>query len=145
MLEKLSADLKTALKAGEKIKLLTIRGLMTDLKKERGIKNEDLNEAETMAVLKRCAKMRRDSIEQYRNGNREDLAAQEEAELAIIETYLPQQMSDEKIEQTVLAIIEETGATGKGDFGKVMKTLMSRHSSEIDGGKARAMITKFLN
>ncbi len=145
MLEKLSADLKAAMKAGEKVKMLTIRSLMTELKKERGNKNEDLDEAETMAVLKRSAKMRRESTAQYRNGNREDLAAQEEAELAIIETYLPRQMSDEEIERAVSAIVEETGAAGKGDFGKVMKALMSRHGGEVDGGKAKAIITKLLN
>ena len=145
MLEKLSADLKAAIKAGEKVKMLTIRGLMTELKKERVSKNEDLDEAEVTAVLKRSAKMRRESAAQYRNGSRDDLAAQEEAELAVIETYLPRQMSDEEIERAVSAIVEETGAAGKGDFGKVMKALMSRHGGEVDGGKAKAIITNLLN
>ena len=144
MLEKLSADLKAAMKAGEKVKMLTIRSLLTELKKERVNKAADLDEAETTAVLKRCAKMRRDSAEQYRGGNREDLAAQEEAELAVIESYLPRQMSDAEIERAVAAIVAETGAAGKGDFGKVMKALMSRHGGEIDGGKARAIITRSL-
>jgi hypothetical protein len=144
MIDRLSADLKAAMKTGDKDKMLTIRGILTELKRDRVAKMKDLDEGEIVVVLKRCAKMRHDAIELYRKGNREDLASAEERELAIINSYLPEEMGEAEMEQAVKKIVEEVGAAGKQDFGKVMKAVMAQHRGRIDGNKAREIINRLL-
>jgi len=144
MLDRLNADLKAAMKAGEKDKVLTIRGLLAELKNEKVKKNEDLEESEIIMVMKRCAKMRRDSIEQYGKGGRDDLVTKEERELEIINTYLPEELGEAQVEEIARKAIEEVGAAGRQDFGKVMKAIMSQHRDRIDGKLAREIINRLL-
>jgi len=144
MLDRLNADLKAAMKAGERDKVLTIRGILTELKNEKVKKNKDLEEAEIIVVMKRCAKMRRDSIEQYEKGGRDDLVTNEKRELEIINTYLPEEMGEAEVEEIVRKAIDEVGAAGKQDFGKVMKAIMSQHRDRIDGNLAREVINRLL-
>ena len=144
MLDRLNADLKAAMKAGEKDKVLTIRGLLTELKNEKVKKNKDLEEPEIIVVMKRCAKMRRDAIEQYEKGGRDDLVTKEKRELEIINTYLPEEMGEAEMEEIARKAIDEVGAAGKQDFGKVMKAIMSQHRDRIDGSLAREVINRLL-
>ena len=144
MLDRLNADLKAAMKAGEKDKVLTIRGILTELKNEKVKKNKDLEEPEIIVVMKRCAKMRRDSIEQYEKGGRDDLVTKEKRELDIINSYLPEEMGEAEVEEIVRKAIDEVGAAGKQDFGKVMKAIMSQHRDRIDGSLAREVINRLL-
>ncbi len=144
MLDKLSANLKEAMKAKDETRMLVLRGILTELKNERVKKMKDLSEGEVLNVLQRCAKQRKDAIEQYESGGRGDLAEREAEELKIVESYLPEQMSDEDIEALVLKTIEEIGAVGKRDTGKVMKAIMAECRGRVDGGKVRDVVSKHL-
>lgn len=144
MLEKISADLKEAMKAKDETRMLALRSMLTELKNERVRKMKDLNEGEILGVLQRCAKQRKDSIEQYGAGGRTDLVEQETAELKIIESYLPQQMSDKEIEALVAKTIEEVGAVGKRDTGKVMKAVMEKCKGRADGAKVKDVVNNLL-
>lgn len=144
MLDKLSADLKEAMKARDETRMLVLRGILTELKNERVKKMKDLSEGEVLNVLQRCAKQRKDAIEQYESGGRGDLAEREAEELKIVESYLPEQMSDEDTEALVLKTIEEIGAIGKRDTGKVMKAIMEEYKGRVDGAKVRDVVSKHL-
>jgi hypothetical protein len=98
-----------------------------------------------MEILMQIAKQRRDSIEQYRKGGREDLVAQEEAELAIVEEYLPPQMSDEEVSQVVDEVIASVGATSAKEMGKVMGKAMQQLKGKADGNRIQEMVKAKLN
>ncbi len=141
VLDTLNNDLKQAMKAGEKARLEVIRGLKSDIKyKEIELKHPPTEE-DVVAVLSSAAKKRRDSIEQFRAGGREDLASKEAAELEIISHYLPKQLSDEELSEIVSAAILASGATAPNDLGKVMKEVMPKVKGRADGNKLREIIT----
>ena len=103
-----------------------------------------LGDQECLAVIAAYAKQRRDSIEAYRNGGREDLATKEESELAIIQQYLPAQKSEDEIRGIVAAAIAETGATSAKDMGAVMKIVMPKLKSEADGAVVNRIVRELL-
>lgn len=144
MRERITNDVKTAMKAGEKARLATLR-LVTaaiksaDIEAEMGGK-KPLDDAGIVAVLTKMIKQRRDSIEQFTAGKREDLAAQEAAEIAVIEAYLPKQMSAAEVEAAIAGAIAETGAAGPKDMGKVMGLLKERYAGKMDFGKASGAV-----
>jgi hypothetical protein len=142
--EKLSADLKQAMMAKDETRMLAIRSMLTELKNERVKKMKDLVESDELAVLQRCAKMRKDSIEQFTGGGRMDLVEKEAAELKIIESYLPAQMSDADIEAIIQKVIKEAGAVGKRDMGKVMKSVMEQCKGRADGNKVKDIVNRLL-
>lgn len=144
MQEKLSADLKQAMMAKDEMRMLVLRSMITELKNERVKKMKDLVEGDELAVLQRCAKMRKDSIEQFTAGGRKDLADREAAELKMIESYLPSQMSDADIEAIVQKAIKDTGAVGKRDMGKVMKAVMEQCKGRADGNKVKEVVNRLL-
>jgi len=144
MQEKLSADLKQAMLAKDETRMLTLRGMMTELKNERVKKMKDLVESDELVVLQRCAKMRKDSIEQFTSASRADLVEKETAELKIIESYLPAQMSDADIEAAARKAIKDTGAVGKRDMGKVMKAVMEQCKGRADGNKVKEIVNRLL-
>lgn len=144
MKEKLSADLKDAMIARNETLTLVLRSLIAELKNERVKKMKDLTEGDELAVIQRCAKMRKDSIEQFKAGGRMDLAEKEMAELKIIESYLPAQMSDDEVEAAVKKAIADTGAIGKKDMGKVMKAAMEACKGRADGNKVKDIVTRLL-
>jgi uncharacterized protein YqeY len=136
---KLDEDLKAAMKARDALRLNCLRMLKSkilekevELRVKRGV-DYLLSDDEVIEVASSYAKQRRDSIESYRKGGREDLAAKEEAELAIIEDYLPQQLSREEIEEIVRRAIEESGAASIKDMGAVMKVVMPQVKGRADG------------
>lgn len=142
--DRISDEIKTAMKAKDKLRLETVRGIKkVILEKESEIRAKgrtELNEEEEMAVLTQLAKQRRDSIEQFTDAGREDLADKEAKELTILEEYLPAQLSDAEIEAAVEEVIAQVGASGPRDMGKVMGPVMQKLKGQADGGKVQAVV-----
>ena len=141
-------DLKAAqiaaMKAGDKARTATIRLIQSAIKNRdielRGSDKAPEDDALVTEVLQKMIKQRRESVELYRKDNREELAAAEAAEVAVIEDFLPRQMSDEEANAAIDAIIAETGASSVKDMGRVMAVLKERHASEIDMAKASGLV-----
>jgi uncharacterized protein len=135
--DRISEEIKAAMKSKDKVRLETVRSIKKIiLEKEssiRGEGRETLTEVEEMEVLMQQAKQRRDSIEQYVKAEREDLAEKERQELAIIEEYLPKQLTEEEVGAIVDEIIAQVGATSAKDMGKVMGPTMARLKGQADG------------
>lgn len=139
-------DLKTAMKAGDKRRLGVLRMVKAEIQRrevelrvERG-RDFELPDDEVLSVLTRAAKQRRESIDSFRAGGREELAAGEEAELAVIEDYLPRALSEDELAALVDAAIAEAGASAPGDMGKVMKLLVPRTRGRTDGKQVNALV-----
>jgi len=132
MKARLTADMKLAMKSREKSRLATIRMLIAAIKQREIDERREVSEDEAMAILTKQAKQRRESIAQYESAGRDDLKAVEEAELAIIETYLPQPLSAEEIEAAVAEIIAAEQATDLSQMGAVMKTARERLAGRAD-------------
>lgn len=126
-------DMKSAMRAGETLRRDTLRMLIAALKNERIDKGADLDEDSVLAVVRRGVKSRKDSAQQYRDAGRDELAEKEEAEIAVLEGYLPQMLDEAATIAAVEAAIAETGATEKCDLGKVMKAVMAAHKGLVDG------------
>jgi uncharacterized protein len=137
-------DLKAAMKAGDKRKVATLRLLISALKNERIQAGKDLTADEIAAVLRKAVKQRKDSIEQYAKGGRQDLVEAETAELAILERYLPQGLSDEELEREIRAVVAEKGFSSARDVGLVMKEMMARHRGKVDGRRAQEIARRLL-
>lgn len=131
--DRLTDDMKQAMRERNNEVRDTLRFLLAAVKSAEIDKRESLSEEEEIAVLRSQAKQRRDSIDQFRAGNRHDLADREAAQLAILERYLPQQMDDEELAQFVRAGIEESGATSPREMGRVMGLLSRRSDGRVDG------------
>ncbi len=143
--DKINADLKEAMKSGDKVRLQTVRSIRAlILEFEKSGANREMTEEDEIKLLTSAAKKRKDAIEQYRNAGREDLAEKEEAELKIIETYLPEQLSEEEIEAKVKEIAAKVGATEKKDFGKLMGAAMKELKGKADGNLIRKAAEKIL-
>lgn len=146
--ERLDRDAKDALRAKDKVRLGAIRrarAAITDAEKRPEMAARGgLDEEGRIAVLTRLAKQHRESIEQFRAAGRDDLVAKEEAELAVVESYLPAQASDEEIEDVVRQVIESVGAGEPRDVGKVMKPAMERLRGLADGGRVRDVAQRLL-
>ena len=140
LLETLNSDLIVALKKGDKVRVEVIRGLKSDIKYKEIDKREPLTEEDVLGVLAAAAKRRRDSIEQFRQGGRDDLVLKESSELEIITSYLPQQLSDEELQEIVGATLLETGAKTPADLGKVMKEIMPKVKGRADGNRVRQIL-----
>lgn len=144
--EQLREDLKSAMRAGDATRRGTIRMLEAAIKNaEIEKRGQELPEADVLAILQRQVKQRRDSIEQFERGGREDLAEIERAEIAVIEDYLPEQLSEEEIEAAARRVIEQIGASGPGDRGKVMGPLMKELRGKADGSAVNAAVSKLLS
>ena len=131
--EKIDADTKAALKSGAKDKVSTLRMLNAALKNKQIDKRRPLTEEEVVETVRSLIKQRRDSIEQFTKGNRQDLADKETAEVAVLEAYLPAQMSREELEAMVRDAVAQTNAQGARDMGKVMKALIPMVAGRADG------------
>lgn len=143
--ERLMEDLKDSTKAREKLRLSTIRMIRAAIKNlEIAKRQKELNDQGVVEVLGSLAKQRKESIEQFREGGREDLACKEEEELRIISSYLPPQLSYEELQIRVKEAIRESEATSPKDFGKVMKVLMAKLKGQADGKVAGDMVREQL-
>ena len=151
IVERLENDLKQAMKARDQRKLSCIRMLKSRLK-EREVAQRakqgpeaKLSEEEVVDVVGAYAKQRRDSIEAYRQAGREDLASNEEAELAIVTEYLPQQLGEDELRALVAAAVAEAGASSAKDMGAVMKLVVPRTKGRADGKLVSAMVREALS
>jgi hypothetical protein len=131
--ETIDADLKAALKSGAKEKVSTLRMLNAALKNKQIDKRRPLTEEEVTETVRSLIKQRKDSIDQFAKGGRQDLVDKETAEVEVLEVYLPQQLSREEIEAMVREAIVQTGAQGAKDMGKVMKSLIPMIGGRADG------------
>jgi hypothetical protein len=144
--QKLTDDMKAALKAGEKERLATIRLIIAEVKKaDIAVAGQpELDDAGIMQQLARMLKQRRDSIEQFTKGGRADLAAKEQSEVAIIESYLPKQMDEAAAKAAIVSLIQEVGAAGPKDMGKVMSALKVRFANQMDFARASTWVKELL-
>lgn len=140
----LTSDLKDAMRNRNEVAVSTIRMLNAALKNAEIAALHPLTEAEAEATLIAQIKQRRDSIEQFRNAGREDLAAREEAELAILSSYLPPAPSREEVEAAVGEAIVSTGATGPQDMSRVMRTVLDRFAGRVDGKQVAPLVRQAL-
>ena len=147
--EKIGEDIKTAMKAKDKVRLQTVRSIKKAiLEKEVELRpqgQDSLTPEHEIELLSQQAKQRRDSIEQFKNAGRDDLAEKESQELAVIETYLPKQASDEEIETIIDKIIADSGASNLKDLGKVMGPAMKQLKGKADGKKIQALVKSKLS
>jgi len=131
--ERIDADVKDALKSGAKDKVSTLRMLNAALKNKQIDKRRSLTEEEIIESIRSLIKQRKDSIEQFAKGGRQDLVDKETAEVVVLEAYLPQSLSHEELESMVRQAIAQTGAQGAKDMGKVMKALIPIVGGRADG------------
>ncbi len=140
LLQRIDDDLKTALKSGDKIAVSTLRFIKSVLKNREIGKGAPLTDEDVIDVLTTLVKQRRESIEGFRRGGRADLVEKEERELAIIKSYLPEELSEEELSRLIKETIEETGAVSVREMGKVMKALMPKVKGRADGRKVSEMV-----
>ena len=143
--EQVRADMTSAMKAQDKERLSTLRMLQSSLKNEQINLGHELSDEEAMGVIRKAVKQRLDSIEQYTNGGRAELADKERSEMELLKNYLPADLSDEEIESGVREIIASTGAQSKKDMGKVMKEATTRYKGRVDGKKIQEVVSRLLS
>ncbi len=147
--EKINSELKAAMKAKDKRRMGTLR-LITAAFKDRDIqargsgRDDAPTEADLQAILAKMVKQRRESAEMYEKGGRDDLANAEREEIAIIQEFLPRQLSEEEMAEAVAGVIEETGAAGLKDMGRVMGALKAKYSGQMDMAKASRLVKEKL-
>ncbi len=144
MLSKLMADMKDAMKNKEKDRLLTLRNMISTVKAKQIDSGKTLSDDEIIKLIQGMAKKIKDSIEQYINGHREDLAEKEQLELEIIKKYLPTQLSEDELRVIVKEVIAESGATSMADMKSVMPLLMPRIAGKGDGKLASNIVKEVL-
>ncbi len=138
--DQLTADMKAAMKGGEKDRLRVIRLILADIKRVEVDSRKELDDAGLLAVLEKAVKQRRDSVEQFTKGGREDLAANERAEIEVLSGYLPEQLSDAELDALVDEVVTATGAESIRDMGKVMGAIKSRAAGKADMGAVSARV-----
>ena len=143
--EKLMNDLKAAMKGGEKQRKLVISLIRAGIQNAEIAKQKTLDDAGVLDVIAKEARQRRESIAEFKKGNRPDLVAKEEAELAILLEYLPKQISHDEIIAAARKVIEEVGAQGPGDKGKVMQKLMPQLKGKAEGSAINEIVTGLLS
>ena len=144
LFEQIQTDMYAAMKAREKEKSGTLRITLAKLKDKRIEKREDLSEEEEMKILQTLVKQRKESIELYEKGGREDLANAEKNEMEILNGYLPKMMSEDDVHSIVQSVVEEVGAASMADMGRVMPEVMKRGQGLIDGNTAQKFVREIL-
>ena len=142
--QKLSDDLKQAMRNGDKVRRSVLRLLIAAIINADIARQTDLNDTDILGIITKEARQRRESIEAFKRGNRLDLVAQEEVELAILNEYLPRQMTREEIIVAARQVIEGIGAQGPGDKGKVMPKLIAQLKGSADGREINTVVTELL-
>lgn len=138
--QQLTDDMKAAMRGGDKHRLGVIRLILAAVKQREVDERIELDDAQTLAVLEKMLKQRKDSVSQYVAGHREDLAEVERAEMAVIEAYLPAQLDDAELDALIAAAIAATGASSPRDMGKVVAAVKEKAAGRADMGKVSAFI-----
>jgi hypothetical protein len=144
LVDRLREDLNQALRKGDKTRLSVIRLLISNINNAQIAKGAPIDDGDVVAVMNKQARQHRESIDAFRKGNRPDLTAKEEAELAVLTEYLPQQMSRDEIVAVARKVIEEVGASGPGEKGKVMSKLMPQLKGKAPGAEINAVVMELL-
>ena len=142
--QKVQADMYTAMKSGDKEKANTLRNVLSKLKDKQIEKREALSNEEEIKILQTLVKQRKESIELYEKGGRNELVSIEKQEMEIINSYLPKMMSDDSIKNIVKSVIESSGANSMADMGKVMPEVMKQGKGLIDGKTAQKFVSEML-
>lgn len=140
----ITEDMKSAMKAGDKDRLKVVRLILAAIKQVEVDQRIELDDAAVLAVLDKMVKQRRDSVEQFENGNREDLAAIERAEIEVLQGYLPEQLSADELTALVDEVIAASGAEGMRDMGKVMGQIKAKAAGRADMGAVSATVKERL-
>ncbi len=143
--ERLVDDMKSAMRAKEKDRLMTVRTILVAIKQQEVDTREDVDEAGVLAILDKQSKQRRESIAQFSKAGRDDLVAQEELELGFIQEYLPEPLSDDEIQSLIKEAMDATGADSMKDMGKVMAHIKPKAQGRADMGKISGLIKAALN
>ena len=144
LLDTIRSEMTTAMRERDTQRRDTLRLLIAALDNARIAAGRELSDDDAVVALQREAKQRRESIEEYRKGSRDDLAEAEQAELVIIEAYLPSQLGEDELRAMAREVIAESGASGPGDLGAVMGPLMQRVRGRADGRQANAIVRELL-
>jgi uncharacterized protein YqeY len=142
--KRITEDMRQAMKAGDTVKRDALRLLLSSIKNAAGAKLALLDEGEVLSVISKDVKRHQESIDAFKKGNRADLVSKEEAEMAVLQAYLPKQMSHEEIVAAVKEVIGAVGAAGPGDKGKVMQQLMPKLKGKADGKAINDVVTELL-
>ena len=150
LLNRMTDDLKAAMKAKDKVRLRTLRSLRAALKNKEIEQRQDgeaasLSEEDQLAIVRKEVKQRKESIEQYESAGRDDLVGKEKEELEVLTEYLPEPLSDEELRDTLEAIIDETGASSMADMGPVMGRAMAELRGRVDGSRVQQMVKALLS
>ncbi|MCW5663425.1 MAG: GatB/YqeY domain-containing protein [Piscinibacter sp.] len=143
--EQITEDMKSAMRAKDAARLLTIRGLMAAMKQKEVDERIELDDVAIVGIVDKLIKQRKDSIAQFSAAGRTDLVDKESAELKVLEGYLPQRLSAEEVAAAVAAIVAELGATGPGDMGKVMAAVKAKLAGKADMALASAAVKQALS
>jgi hypothetical protein len=142
--KRISEDLKQAMRSGDTLRRDTLRMLISSVKNAEIAKQSALNDADILGIISKEVKRHQESIDAFKKGNRADLVAKEEAEMAILQSYLPKQMTRDEIVAAAREVIVAVGARGPGDKGKVMQQLMPRLKGKADGKEINEVVTELL-
>lgn len=142
--EKIRSDMTEAMKAQAKERLSTLRMLQSAMKNEQINVGHELSDEEAMSIIRKAVKQRQDSIEQFTKGNRPELAEKERSEMAVLQTYLPPELTDDELESGIREIVASTGAQSKKDMGKVMKEASAKYKGRADGKKLQEIVSRLL-
>ena len=145
LMEKLLSDMKEAMKSKDSLKLGTIRSVIAAVKNQEIDLRKDLDEEDVLTIVSREVKKRKEAASLYKKGRRPELEDKEIQEMKILQTYLPEQVSEEDLRQRIQQVIEETGAEGMKDFGKIMKTLVPEFKGKADNALIKELASEFLN
>ncbi|KYJ87441.1 GatB/YqeY domain-containing protein [Sulfurovum riftiae] len=143
--EKIKNDIKEAMRAKETLKRDTLRNIQAAIKQIEVDERRDLSDADVEAIMMKYLKQREDAKTQFADAGRDDLVTKEEAEIAIVKSYLPEPMSDEELETILKEIIADTGAQSMKDMGKVMGAAKAKVGSRADGGRINQIVKKLLS
>lgn len=142
--ERIKNDIKEAMRAKDTVRRDTLRNINAAIKQIEVDERRELEDADVERILLKYAKQREDAIEQFRAAGRDDLVAKDEAELALVKSYLPEPMNPEELEEELRAIVEECGAQSMKDMGRVMALARERIGSRADGGAISSVVKKIL-
>ncbi len=143
--QKLNDDLRQALRSGDKVKLATLRLLLAAIKNAEIAKQATLSNPDTLGIIAKEVKQRQESIEAFKKGNRQDLVNQEEAEMTVLQGYLPKQATREEIIEAARQIIKEVSAQGPADKSKVMPKIIAQFKGKADGREINNIVTELLS
>ena len=145
LISSIQEEVKISLKSGDKFKASTLRLIVSELKLEEKNKSSELTSEESVTIMAKMIKQRKDSITQFESANRLELAQKEKDEIGIIQTFLPEQISDADLSSLIEEIIKETGAESIKDMGKVMGALKPKIVGKADPGIASSIVKKLLS